>query len=810
MLDALGVRQGRTGYWWRRHGYEEPGLLSWVPGRPDHVPETLIKSEQRLEEGTWPQNGAQEIQVNLERTDTMSLRVWLSVVSDTSINPLLMRGENLLQRPGNRIIVSWRPEEAAARLGLAMCRDAAQSQCHVLLLFGFNGRLGFAFKRHSFQEAGASGWVAGRNDRMPATVLRSDPGVEGWPLGGRQPLQIVVDRSVPGGVQVWVEGGETLSLQLPDQYSHFTVSSLDEHGGTAEVEGAPAHPQQQQPDLSFGQGDCVPSIRGHMARGQQMLLVWEPRASHGNLGVSFCVDASQGDCFVLDMYGFRDRRLAYSWRHHSALEAGVGAWVPGRDTLVPENHLQTDAEVEPGWPGNPSQFLMMVTVTAAGVVELRVDGLDPGQTRRLKFSLPEGHTSMAVSSPQHTGEYSIRGPCFNGFKYKWSSLLCNIPDAASLAVEQSELQSAWTLKARSAHGQMRSPAMSGDDGEICISMEVLTVGSARLTITVEDIEGNAQPVRLAEVVPQDTSKGEWQRLQKTTTLPEAMRRSQVRVVVAGDQVDGSGLVLVKTLSFCNPHTCGVAPQNVVPLIAHGSVAKIGDYPWFAGIFSRDGDSWDSICGGTLVRPDVVVSAAHCFFDESSWKTYDQDRFRVSVGKYTRDWNVQEAGEQRSAVLGIIIPDRYRGSKRIYEHDIAFLRVRFVVTALVLPICVDFKDQFSLKAGDVGVVNGWGLTENKATSPKLQFAKMPYIPFNECIKSVPDSLARYLTGDKFCAGNINGSTVWSGDSGGGLSFAKNGRWFLHGIVSAGVPGKLTYSLFTDMHRYLDLLKKVLSS
>lgn len=52
---------------------------------------------------------------------------------------------------------------------------------------------------------------------------------------------------------------------------------------------------------------------------------------------------------------------------------------------------------------------------------------------------------------------------------------------------------------------MRSPAMSGDEGDICISVEVLAVGSARLTITVEDIEGNAQPMRLVEVVPQETS-----------------------------------------------------------------------------------------------------------------------------------------------------------------------------------------------------------------------------------------------------------------------------------------------------------------
>lgn len=96
---------------------------------------------------------------------------------DESINPLLMRGENLLQRPGNRVMATWRPDEREARLGLALCRDPQQSVCYVLLLWGFNGRLGYAWKLHSNQEAGAGDWVAGRQDRVPATVIRSDTSV---------------------------------------------------------------------------------------------------------------------------------------------------------------------------------------------------------------------------------------------------------------------------------------------------------------------------------------------------------------------------------------------------------------------------------------------------------------------------------------------------------------------------------------------------------------------------------------------------------------------------------------------------------
>lgn len=44
MLDAQGAGQGRLGYAWRRHAAEEAGVMSWVPGRADHVPETLIRS----------------------------------------------------------------------------------------------------------------------------------------------------------------------------------------------------------------------------------------------------------------------------------------------------------------------------------------------------------------------------------------------------------------------------------------------------------------------------------------------------------------------------------------------------------------------------------------------------------------------------------------------------------------------------------------------------------------------------------------------------------------------------------------------
>ena len=47
---------------------------------------------------------------------------------------------------------------------------------------------------------------------------------------------------------------------------------------------------------------------------------------------------------------------------------------------------------------------------------------------------------------------------------------------------------------------------------------------------------------------------------------------------------------------------------------------------------------------------------------------------------------------------------YYGLKRQFVHDIALLRVSFVMSSVVLPICLDMESKFSLRPGDVGVVS----------------------------------------------------------------------------------------------------------
>ncbi|KAK3914573.1 Modular serine protease [Frankliniella fusca] len=265
---------------------------------------------------------------------------------------------------------------------------------------------------------------------------------------------------------------------------------------------------------------------------------------------------------------------------------------------------------------------------------------------------------------------------------------------------------------------------------------------------------------------------------------------------------------------CIPE-CGVAIGKGQTLIVHGSDANIGDFPWHAGIYDKEQkEGITQVCGGTLVLPNLVVSAAHCFYDDGIEKEMPPSRYKVAVGKYFRDWDARERGAvQKTDVQRIHLPTRYRGKSRNYADDIALVQLTAHVTisAVVMPICMDWLGSTlaGLRKGDVGTVVGWGRTGDRNPSATLLSARLPFVPFDDCINGIPETFRPFITSDKFCAGNINGSSVAKGDSGGGLAFkdSTTQAWFLRGIVSAGVPNSLTYSAFTNVDNHKEWMSQI---
>jgi hypothetical protein len=260
---------------------------------------------------------------------------------------------------------------------------------------------------------------------------------------------------------------------------------------------------------------------------------------------------------------------------------------------------------------------------------------------------------------------------------------------------------------------------------------------------------------------------------------------------------------------CTP-VCGQKSVNAQTLIVNGKPVKKGDYPWQVALYTLNDK--ELICGGSLLNQRVVLTAAHCITDDKG-KLLSKENYMVGVGKYYRPFNdSRDRNEaQFSEVKHMFIPELYKGSTQNYVGDIAILvtRVTFTLSRRVQPVCIDYGLKYTSYTNEFGYVTGWGYTlQNDKPSDVLKELKVPAVSTEQCSSAIPEDYDIYLTHDKLCAGYLdNGTSVCSGDSGGGLVFKFDGRYYVTGIVSlspqASTGGCDTqqYGLYTKVGTYI---------
>ncbi|KAJ9575284.1 hypothetical protein L9F63_025767, partial [Diploptera punctata] len=152
--------------------------------------------------------------------------------------------------------------------------------------------------------------------------------------------------------------------------------------------------------------------------------------------------------------------------------------------------------------------------------------------------------------------------------------------------------------------------------------------------------------------------------------------------------------------------CGKKIAKGQAFISGGNKSEVGEFPWNIGVYREDKGKMMQICAGSLVNPDTVISAAHCFWNESYNRAVDISRFEVAAGKYYRDWNVEDSEIQKRKLAEVIIHDEYRGRNAHYSSDIAILKLDKAVELkwAVLPVCLDLNNEyerFQLYNGSLG-------------------------------------------------------------------------------------------------------------
>lgn len=185
-------------------------------------------------------------------------------------------------------------------------------------------------------------------------------------------------------------------------------------------------------------------------------------------------------------------------------------------------------------------------------------------------------------------------------------------------------------------------------------------------------------------------------------------------------------------------------------------------PWAVALF--DGGTF--FCGGALIAPDKVVTAAHCTVARTALGVRDRVPADVTVVAGRADLDTAEG--------------RAVGVTALWRHP-AFTEVSAGDDVATLTLVTPLPYQpvrISDAASGQATVYGWGRTaELSPPSRRLREVDVPIRADAECAAEVPD----YRPGGMLCAGYPEGGKdACEGDSGGPLTVAGE----LVGLVSYG--------------------------
>jgi trypsin len=225
-------------------------------------------------------------------------------------------------------------------------------------------------------------------------------------------------------------------------------------------------------------------------------------------------------------------------------------------------------------------------------------------------------------------------------------------------------------------------------------------------------------------------------------------------------------------------------------ISYGQQATDTQFPYVI-YFDSDG----GICSGSVIAPRVILTAAHCVYDEEIDGFIDRTNSHIYFGSVDYD-STYDAGE----IKAFYMPSQYSGSVSSNLGDVGLVELVQPLPSYIKPVTMA-NAATKIPAGTELTVAGWGEMENGEMADHLMYTTGRTLSAADCEALHVAEFDYELDADHFCVAVPQDTmqTTCGGDSGGPYLMinVNNGKTIQVGATSFGPSGDCGTKMAVDV-------------
>eukprot|EP00095_Tigriopus_kingsejongensis_P009897 maker-scaffold470_size172058-snap-gene-0.30 protein:Tk09897 transcript:maker-scaffold470_size172058-snap-gene-0.30-mRNA-1 annotation:"transmembrane protease serine 9-like" len=248
-------------------------------------------------------------------------------------------------------------------------------------------------------------------------------------------------------------------------------------------------------------------------------------------------------------------------------------------------------------------------------------------------------------------------------------------------------------------------------------------------------------------------------------------------------------------------------SNVLLKIVDGTQSRLHAFPWAASLSFVGGFHG---CGGSLIRNDMIITAAHCV-ETPGFAEF----IRVTLGEHDLSRPDETSFTVTRRVKRVILHPSYTAFLIGLPGDIALIILEDPVpfNQGIKPVCLPTNSPVGTFDNRMGIAAGWGLTENETNPDVIRQVDLNIISLEQCTTEwrLLDGLE--LTPAMICTfnGPLGTGSTCRGDSGGPLMVLEGTKQVLVGVTSFGTQNcsDPVSSVYSRVTYFMDWISAALS-